>query len=636
MEKNEKKKESVGNYISKVKNLKNYREKKEKVEKKPAYVTSTFKKYKKIADKEVSKTNPYVDDKYFNPIHTMKVLLGVFFIIVCIVATVIIVKENIERDSFHAISNIEDEYVTDKMKVLDENLKKIEDAKTENKLMSATNLNLINVYTQVLDSQDRRNRNNTGPTPTVLEVDSEEGEKLDKKNPMESAAGQVYTKLMNKQTTFESTLYSLGDIQPLTFIRRYDFGGSKIRGLYNPEDKTHIRDKTNSYYIGDFTEVEIVYRDGDGEIIGEFDSIKDIRRMASVYTYYHDPYDVDLFLDYCYNLYDNSITYKPEISDVYFCSGCMRTEDEELIASYSEVKQVTKYNDKLSEQPVKILDRKKTGIITRVDPRNYTVKDGNYEDFIDDILKEDRETYKYNYCPGHINLIIDVTALCFNDNNGLISIDTYGRKSRNWNKYWKGWNLVKKSNVIDLSNKDWEEEYGLSLSYTQKVNPLSQEEVNYYLNRLDANLSKDRYKVIEVALKSVNRIPYYYAGKPRTRGYAGNNFGERVKADYKGRVLSGLDCSGWVTWVYWTAFDKKLVKAEGTGKLATEGTKIRRYELKPGDLIIRPGYDSHVMMFLEWAEDGKMKVIHENGSINNVSVATVEGYYPYYRKIIQD
>jgi len=56
--------------------------------------------------------------------------------------------------------------------------------------------------------------------------------------------------------------------------------------------------------------------------------------------------------------------------------------------------------------------------------------------------------------------------------------------------------------------------------------------------------------------------------------------------------------------------------------------------LLPGDIIVRPGIDSHVMMFLEWAPGGQMTVIHENGGVNNVSIGTFDAYYPYYRRIL--
>ena len=218
---------------------------------------------------------------------------------------------------------------------------------------------------------------------------------------------------------------------------------------------------------------------------------------------------------------------------------------------------------------------------------------------------------------------------------GLTSIDrNYGNRGLNYTKNWHGWDAFMKNNARLLYYKDWEKEYGLSISYINFVEPLTQEEINYYLSRLDKDLTKNRYQVIETALRSVGRIPYYYGGKTSRFGYENNNFGTKVVADYKGRCLKGLDCSGWVNWVYGTAFNKHIIKSEGTAKLATEGNKITRVDLLPGDIIVRPGIDSHVMMFLEWAADGKMTVIHENGGVNNVSIGTFDAYYPYYRRIL--
>ena len=116
-------------------------------------------------------------------------------------------------------------------------------------------------------------------------------------------------------------------------------------------------------------------------------------------------------------------------------------------------------------------------------------------------------------------------------------------------------------------------------------------------------------------------------------GYENSNFGRKVLPDYKGRCLKGLDCSGWVKWVYNTALRRGIVSADSTAKQAGIGNKIRRENLKPGDLIVRPGHNSHVMMFLEWADDGRITVIHENGTANNVSIGTYDAYYPYYRSI---
>ena len=60
-------------------------------------------------------------------------------------------------------------------------------------------------------------------------------------------------------------------------------------------------------------------------------------------------------------------------------------------------------------------------------------------------------------------------------------------------------------------------------------------------------------------------------------------------------------------------------------------------EIKPGDIIVRTGADSHVIMFLEWTEDGQIRCIHESGgSVNNVSVSVRSANWPYYRRLVSD
>ena len=100
-------------------------------------------------------------------------------------------------------------------------------------------------------------------------------------------------------------------------------------------------------------------------------------------------------------------------------------------------------------------------------------------------------------------------------------------------------------------------------------------------------------------------------------------------------MLKGLDCSGWIHWVYWSAAGKKL-NATSTSGLIHCGKEIRRSELKPGDIVVHTGEDAHVVMFLSWAANGQMNVIHESsGSINNVTVTTMDAPWPYYRKLVE-
>ncbi|SFG08451.1 C40 family peptidase [Oribacterium sp. WCC10] len=199
---------------------------------------------------------------------------------------------------------------------------------------------------------------------------------------------------------------------------------------------------------------------------------------------------------------------------------------------------------------------------------------------------------------------------------------------------WQGWTEESISEVERLVSRDWFKTYGFSISTIDPKNPLTEEEISRYLDGLPDDISGDRKKVIKFALESVGKVPYYWGGKAAGKNYEKNNFGSVVQSDYRGRVLRGLDCSGWVQWVYWSAINNNLNGSCSSGSLVGEGESIRRADLEPGDIVIRVGADSHVVMFLGWGANGKMIVIHENSSANNVSVNEVTASYPYYRKLI--
>ncbi len=250
-----------------------------------------------------------------------------------------------------------------------------------------------------------------------------------------------------------------------------------------------------------------------------------------------------------------------------------------------------------------------------------------------------------NYCPGHVDLYVKVTIYGFEDAKGLRTValsaddqdENEATKSldaalaRNG---WNGWTEEQMGYVQKLISQDWFKTYGLSISTINPKQPLTEEEISKYLSSLPDDISEARKAVIKFALSSVGKIPYYWGGKAGAASYEKNGFGRVVEADYKGRVLRGLDCSGWVQWVYWSAIGNRLNGSNSTATLIGEGEKIRRSELQPGDIIVRVGADSHVVMFLQWAGNGNMIVIHENSGANNVSVSEVTANYPYYRKLI--
>lgn len=560
-------------------------------------------------------------------IYRLLILCGIFLLIFLGYKMV----NNInDEQSFMGVSRKPYKNVSDKDDALNTAYSIINDVAVNNDDLDPTNLNLAKVYKQVEDDEDKKYFAANAPIPVVSDEDKEA-----EVTELKSSAFQIYEKLQNRYKIYYQSLNNLCDTKPVNVVRQYHYDGYSIIGKYNPEDPSHKIGKRHTWFITNFQNVNIEYRDGDGNLLLDDNNIKDIMSMASVYTYYRDPYDTRTFLKYCYDLFDNSYSYVASISEVYYCSGCMHYDDPS-VSSFSNAYDISYEKIKQSTEKQKVLPKDiphKAGKLIRMHDDDYEVLPGNYDEYVESIYSG--EGSDLNYCPGHIDLNLHVTVLTLDASYGLTSIDkNYGNRGINYTKNWHGWDAFMKNKARLLSYRDWEKDYGLSVSYVDFVNPLTQEEINYYLSRLDKNLTPNRVSVIETALRSVGRIPYYYGGKTSRFGYETNFFGTKVPADYKGRCLKGLDCSGWVNWVYGTTFNKYIIKTEGTAKLATEGTKITRKDLLPGDIIVRPGIDSHVMMFLEWAPGGQMTVIHENGSVNNVSIGTFDAYYPYYRRIL--
>ena len=575
-----------------------------------------------LIKKEVIKEN-----KSFNLIRTLKVFLYILFVFSIFLVIINFLLNQKELASFHAVSLKPYEKYNYKETSIFNSLELIKTNNEKNKLIKPDNLNFINIYKEVLDEDDKRFASKDDiPVPTENPSD------LNNIKVPESVFNQVYEKLKYKYISYINSLYAMISQNPVNVVREYHLKGSSILGAYNPQDRTHVKGKKSTYFIKNYSNVKIDFIDADGNPLEEGNNIKDIMSMASVYSYYHDYQDADTYLKMCYELFDHSYAHVASLSNVYYCSGCMNYDAEDVERNPVTLDKIN-LNHVEQKMPIKIQQANKGRLIRLED--THTVNISTYDDYVKELFSGNNPNTLYNYCPGHVDLHITVVFRTIENINSLYNADTsFGNRGKNYNSNWHGWDISKKLLVRKLASTDWLVNYGVETSNLIDFHPLTQEEINFYLNRLDKNLTKNRFELIKTALQSVSRIPYYYGGKSRISGYEKNNFGTKIRPDYKGRSLKGLDCSGWINWVYLTAFNKNIIKSEGTAKLSTEGTKITREDLMPGDILVRPGYDSHVMMFLEWSDDNKIKVIHENGAVNNISIGTYDAYYPYYRRII--
>lgn len=134
----------------------------------------------------------------------------------------------------------------------------------------------------------------------------------------------------------------------------------------------------------------------------------------------------------------------------------------------------------------------------------------------------------------------------------------------------------------------------LASSYVEyATNGLNEEAIESYMSSLPDNLSGNRKQVIKTALSLVGMVPYYYGGKPHKTGW-NDNWWSQAPPDHKGRTADGLDCSGYVQWVFATAgfnngsLDNSLLSTSSISNLQY----INKAELQPGDIGLKYQGDS--------------------------------------------
>ena len=236
-------------------------------------------------------------------------------------------------------------------------------------------------------------------------------------------------------------------------------------------------------------------------------------------------------------------------------------------------------------------------------------------------------------CPGHVDCTVLAVVKGTAEADSLFqAADTLEAVKASG---WTGWNADTRNMAGALLAQDWSQEYGLyTVDYPVK-GLLNSQEIELYMSLVPEDASRQRKDFVRYALTSVGKIPYYWGGKPSPPGYTGNGFGSLTVPDEDGRLLKGLDCSGWINWVYWSVTGKGL-GAQSTGTLLGCGSPVARDELLPGDICIRFNPMAHVVIFLGWTAEGNMLCIQETtGNSNNVEVGTVTSNWESYRRILE-
>lgn len=483
----------------------------------------------------------------------------------------------------------------------------------------------------------------------------------------DSIGAQIFNDLAAKDTQWSSAVYSYSSLKPEDMVSKYGISSSYIKGDYNPSDSSQDPEDPFTWLIRKFRNVWFMTVDGDGNSISPDSDIPQIMAMANVYTYYHDPGNSELFKTYAEALWQASHSYTMGVSGIYHCSGCVDLNSiKNQTASSSDIN---------TEIGVQESQPELTADSTNGTQENLETQNGNNigpgtessagtdkdslvptEVYIENVVDSNENPVDVNenssdessisnsgstsnsknlICPGHVDLTITMKIAGVTEKNSLFELDTIGNSEENMSEGgWQGWTEENRQAVKLIAGENWYQRYGLVVPTISTNLALNSAEVESYMAELPSDLSETRKELIRFALDSVGKVPYYWGGKASAKNYEGNNFGSLVSPDIKGRMLKGLDCSGWLSWVYWSVTGNRL-PYQSTSGMANIGTRISREELKPGDILLRTGSEGHVVMFLGWTQDGKIRCVHETaGSVDNVTVSIRDANWPYYIRLV--
>ena len=149
---------------------------------------------------------------------------------------------------------------------------------------------------------------------------------------------------------------------------------------------------------------------------------------------------------------------------------------------------------------------------------------------------------------------------------------------------------------------------------------------------LPTDLSPEREAVVRTACSLVGKVNYFWGGKSLVLGWD-SRWGTTMKVTAAGSSTTGtyrpygLDCSGFVDWVFYNATGGQYIIGHGGGASSQHGycTPISWDDALPGDLVFYPG-DSHVGIVGGRDANGKLLIIHCASGANNVVATGVSGF----------
>ena len=151
----------------------------------------------------------------------------------------------------------------------------------------------------------------------------------------------------------------------------------------------------------------------------------------------------------------------------------------------------------------------------------------------------------------------------------------------------------------ELMQPEYEELF-MRLTGSYQDIALGDKEAAEIMKKLPADLSEERKQVVLTAYQLLGKVNYFWGGKSLVLGWD-SRWGTPMEVTAAGSSTTGtmrpfgLDCSGFVDWVFYNQSGGSYVIGHGGGASSQHSycTDISWSDAQPGDLVFYPG-DSHV------------------------------------------
>ena len=152
------------------------------------------------------------------------------------------------------------------------------------------------------------------------------------------------------------------------------------------------------------------------------------------------------------------------------------------------------------------------------------------------------------------------------------------------------------------------------------------------IRNLPEGLSPEREAVVRAACSLVGKVNYFWGGKSLVLGWD-SHWGQLRQVTAAGSSTTGtyrpygLDCSGFVDWVFYNQSGGSYIIGHGGGATMQHSycTDISWQDAQPGDLVFYPD-NSHVGIVGGRDANGELLIIHCASGANNVVITGKKGF----------